>query len=175
MNRLLKAALAVAAISAVSQPAMAAASTTQSTSSTVKIVQPITLTKNSDLAFGTIVKPTSGSSTVTISTSSDTPQLTGAGNAAQAASTTSRAAFTVGGEGGQGFSISVPASVTMTRSGGSETLSVALTASGASGSLDNSLGSAGSATFTVGGAFDVSASTVSGSYTGSFDTTVAYN
>jgi len=171
----LRTALAAVVIAAVAAPAMAQTSATQSTSATVKIVQPITLTKNSDLAFGTVVKPTSGSNTVTISTSSDTPALTGAGDAALATSTTSRADFTVGGEGGQTFSITAPASVNMTRSGGSETLAVTLTKSAASGSLSGSIGSAGTASFDVGGAFTVNSSTVSGAYSGSFNTTVAYN
>jgi len=175
MSRLLKTAIAVAVVSAIAAPAMAQSSATQSTTASVKIVQPITLTKNSDLAFGTVVKPTTGSNTVTVSTSSDTPALTGAGDAALAASTTSRADFTVGGEGAQTFSITVPASVTMTRSGGSETLAVTLTKSASSGSLSGSMGSAGSATFDVGGAFTVSSSTTSGAYSGSFNTTVAYN
>jgi hypothetical protein len=63
----------------------------------------------------------------------------------------------------------------MTRSGGSETLAVTLTPSGTSGTLSGSAGSAGSATFTVGGAFTVASTTVLGNYTGSFNTTVAYN
>lgn len=175
MKHSLKLALAALALSAIAAPAMAQSSATQSTTASVKIVQPITLTKDADLAFGTIVKPTSGSNTVTIGTGSDTPQLGGGGDAALATSTTSRAAFTVGGEGGQTFSISVPSSVTMTRSGGSETLSVTLTASGSSGTLSGTMGSAGSATFKVGGAFTVASTTVSGSYSGSFNTTVAYN
>jgi len=175
MSRAIKTVLAAALVSAIAAPAMAQSSATQSTNATVKIVQPITLTKDADLAFGTVVKPTSGSNTVTISTASDTPALTGAGDAALATSTASRAAFTVGGEGGQTFSITVPASVTMTRSGGSETLSVTLTGSGSSGTLSGTLGSAGSATFKVGGAFTVASSTASGNYSGSFNTTVAYN
>ena len=80
MNTLLKTLLATAIVSAIAAPAMAQTSATQSTTATVKIVQPITLTKNSDLAFGTVVKPTSGSNTVTIANASDTPALGGGGN-----------------------------------------------------------------------------------------------
>jgi len=155
--------------------ANAQSSSTQSTTTSVKIVQPITLTKNSDLAFGTVVKPNTGANSVTISNASDTPALSGAGDGALAASTTSRAAFTVSGEGGSAFSVTVPASVTMTRSGGAQTLAVNLTASSASGTLSGSIGSTGTASFTVGGAFPVSAGTVSGSYSGAFNTVVAYN
>lgn len=175
MSRLFKTALAAAAVSAVAAPALAQTSATQSTTATAKIVQPITLTKNSDLAFGTVVKPTSGTNTITINETSGTRTSGGGGDAALATSTTSRAAFSVGGEGGQAFSITVPSTATMTRSGGSETLTVNLTPTGTSGSLSGSLGSAGTATFGVGGNFDVGATTVSGSYSGSFNTTVAYN
>jgi hypothetical protein len=174
MKHVLKIALAAVAVSAIAAPAMAQSSATQSTNATVKIVQPITLTKNTDLAFGNIVRPSSGSNTVTISNASDTPVLTGGGNGT-ASGTASRASFTVGGEGGQTYSIAVAALVTMTRSGGTEPLSVTLTASGSTGTLSGSFGSAGSATFTVGGAFTVASTEVSGDYSGSFNTTVAYN
>jgi hypothetical protein len=176
MSRFLKTAAAIAIISAIASPALAQSSASQSTTASVKIVQPISLAKNANLAFGTVVKPSSGSNTVTISNASDTPALTGGGDASLAsASTTSRAAYTVTGEGGQTFNISVPASVTMTRSGGSETLSVTLTPSAASGTLSGAFGAAGTQTFTVGGAFTVASTTLSGNYSGSFSTTVAYN
>jgi hypothetical protein len=173
MRRLFVVATAFAVVAAGS--ASAQTSATQSTTTTVKIVQPITLTKNADLAFGTMVKPNSGANTVTVSTGSDTPTLTGPGDAALAASTASRAAFTVGGEGGSAFSVTVPSSVTMTRTGGAQTLAVTLTASSSSGTLSGSIGSSGSASFTVGGAFTATAGTASGDYTGAFNTTVAYN
>ena len=175
MSRSLKIALAAAALAAIAAPAMAQTSATQSTTASATIVQPITLTKNSDLAFGTVVKPSSGTNTITINETTGTRTLTGAGDAALATSTTSRATFTVGGEGGQTFSITVPSTATMTRSGGSETLTANLTGTAASGTLSGSIGSAGSATFGVGGNFDVASTTVSGAYSGSFNVTVAYN
>jgi hypothetical protein len=155
--------------------ALAQDSATQSASASVRLVQPVTLTKASDLAFGTVVKPSRASNTVTMSNDSDTPALTGPGDGSLAASSTSRAAFTVGGEGGSTFSISVPAAVTMTRTDGPQTIAVTLAASSTSGTLSGSIGSTGSASFTVGGAFTASAGTASGSYAGAFDTVVAYN
>jgi hypothetical protein len=175
MSRFLKTALATAIVSAIAAPALAQTSATQSTTASATIVQPITLTKNSDLAFGTVVKPTSGTNTITIDETAGTRTKTGAGDAALATSTTSRAAFSVGGEGGQTFSITVPATATMTRSGGSETLTVNLVKTAVSGTLSNSIGTAGTASFGVGGNFDVVSTTVSGAYSGSFNTTVAYN
>lgn len=173
MNRLTKIALGAAAVAALASPAFAQSSATQSTTATTRIISPITLTKNSDLAFGTIVKPSSGTNTVTIDASTGARTKTGAGDAALATSTTGRAAYTVGGEGGQGFSITVPATVDM--SNGSDNLTVTLTKTAATGSLSGTLGSAGTATFGVGGSFDVASTTPSGNYTASFDVTVAYN
>ena len=175
MKHALKIILAAAAVSAIAAPAKAQSSATASTTASATIVQPITLTKNSDLAFGSVVKPTSGTNTVTINETTGARAVSGAGNAALATSTTSRAAYSVGGEGGQTFSITVPSTTTITRSGGSETLTVNLVKTGATGTISGSIGSAGTAAFGVGGNFDVASTTVSGAYSGSFNVTVAYN
>jgi hypothetical protein len=174
MRRLL--AVGVTALGVAAAPsAHARDSASQATSASVRIVQPVALTKASDLAFGTVVKPSRASNTVTISNDSDTPALSGPGDGALAVSATSRAAFTVVGEGGAAFSISAPAAVTMTHEGGTQTIAVVLTASSTSGTLSGSLGSEGSAAFTIGGAFTVNPGTTGGSYTGAFNTIVAYN
>ena len=162
-------------ISAVASTALAQASSTQNTTGSTRIVQPIALTKTSDLAFGTVVRPTSGTNTVAINETTGARSLAGGGNAATAPSTTSRAAYSVAGEGAQTFSITVPSTFDMTRSGGSETLAVTLTSTATSGTISGSLGSAGSASFGVGGSFPVASTTVSGNYIGTFDVTVAYN
>ena len=66
MNRLLKIILGAALTAALATPALAQSSATQSTTGTTRIIQPITLTKDTDLAFGSVVKPTAGSNTVLI-------------------------------------------------------------------------------------------------------------
>lgn len=165
----------VCLVVAIGGPAMAQTSSTKSTSVTTKIVQPVSLTKDSDLDLGTVVKPTSGANTVTIDATSGVRSLSGGGDAALATSAASRAAYTVNGEGGQTFSITAPGSVNLTRSGGSEVLTVALAKTATSGTLSGAIGSAGTATFGVGGSFVVNGATVSGSYSGSFDVTAAYN
>lgn len=160
--------------------AHAQASATSTTSASATIFRPITLTKTSDLRFGTIVRPASGSDTVTINATDGARDLA-TNNAVALTSGThqppTRATFNVAGEGGQAFSITVPASFNMTRSGGSETIAIALTASATSGTLTGTLGNAssGSATFGVGGSMPVTSSTASGAYSGSFITTVSYN
>jgi len=160
---------------AVAGQAAAQSSATQSTSGTGTIVQPLTLTKNTDLAFGSVVRPSSGTNSVVINETTGARTLTGGGNAAAITSTTSRATYTVDGEGGQAYSITVPANFTMTRSGGVETLTVTLASTASSGTLSGSAGSAGSASFGVGGSFPLSSTTATGAYAGSFNVTVAYN
>jgi len=168
MNRLQKIALCAAAMAALASPAFAQSSATVSTTGTTKIVSPLSIAQNSALAFGTIVKPGSaGTSIITVSEVDGTRSKTG--TAALATSTSSRATYTVTGESGQTFSIGTTA-LTMTRSGGSETLPVTLVKSGATGTLIG-----GTATFGVGGSFTVADTTVSGDYTGTFDVTVTYN
>ena len=176
MNTHLKA-IAAAAVLSLALGGMAAAqsSSSQTTSGSATIIQPITLTKSTDLAFGKIVRPSSGTNTVSVDEATGARATVGGGNATLLASTVSRAAYAVAGEGGQTFSISMPASFNMTRAGGAETLTVTLAATAASGTLSGSLGSAGSASFGVGGSVPLSSSTATGAYTGTFDVTVAYN
>jgi len=175
MNRFLKIALCAAAVSALAAPAFAQSSATQSTTGTTRIIQPITLAKDSDLAFGSVVKPNSGTNTVVINAASGARTLTGGGDAALAPSTSGRATYTASGEGGQTFSISTPDTFDMSRQGGSETLTVTLVRSADTGTISGALGSAGTATFGVGGSFPVASATASGNYTGTFDVTIAYN
>ena len=166
------ASMAVAFVAAA--PAFAQASATQSTTGTTTIIRPITLAKTSDIAFGRIVRPGSTTSTISIDATTGARSSTG-GDAVLLSSSPTRAAYTVGGEGGQAFSISVPTSFNMTRSGGTETIAVPLAGTAASGTLDGSLGGSGTASFGVGGSFEVGTSTATGSYSGTFSVTVSYN
>ncbi len=173
MSRLIKITALLLCFGAAS-PALAQASASASTTGTTRIIQPITLTKVTDLAFGTLVRSTTASSnTVTVNPTTGSRALSGSGDGVLVTSTVSRASFTVGGEGGQTFSVTVPSTFDMTAGAG--TITVDLTTSGATGTLSGSIGSAGAATIGVGGNFSVGSSQASGAYTGSFTTTVAYN
>jgi hypothetical protein len=167
-------AIGVLAVAAAT-PVLAAESASQNVSTSAQIVQPITLGKASDLAFGSIAKPSAGGNTITVDEVSGARSLSGGGDASLAASTASRAAYTVGGEGGQAFSISVPGTLNMVRAGGSETLQVVLVSSATSGTLSGSIGAAGTASFGVGGRITISKATPSGAYSGSFEVSVAYD
>lgn len=163
---------------AMAQAAQAQTPTSASTSAngTAAVIQPVTLVKNTDLAFGSLVRPSLGSNTVTIDPTSGARSISGTGDAAPgSALTATRATYSVAGEGGATFSVTIPRTFTMARVGGSETLPVSLTASAVSGALSGSNGSVGSANFSIGGSLPLSSTTVSGDYTGTFNVTVGYN
>lgn len=141
---------------------------------TTTIVRPLTLSRSRNLVFGRIVRPTSGSATVTLPTGSDTVSVSG-GAVKLTGITTTRARFSASGEGGQAISVSVPSSLTITRSGQADTIDVALLSSvGGSTTLGSSLGSAGARTISVGGTFPLPATQAAGSYSGTFTVSIAY-
>jgi hypothetical protein len=134
-------------------------------------LRPMVLTKTSDLAFGRVVKPTSGSSELMVSMGG-ARTLTG-GDAVLVSSTFSRASYTATGEGGQAISIAAPAFNMTNGTGGSVTVTPILP-SGLTG-LSGAVGASGSYSFYVGGKFTMTPTTPSGGYTGSFTVSVAYN
>lgn len=161
---------------AMAQSAEAQPTASATATGTVTVMQPIALVKNTDLAFGSLVRPSLGSNIVTIDAGSGSRSLSGSGDATLAGNqAASRATYSVTGEGGSTFSVTVPTSFNMTRAGGSETLPVTLNASAISGALSGAVGSTGSANFSIGGSLPLSNTTVAGDYTGTFDVTVGYN
>ena len=173
MKRVLTLAFGVAALAVAAESAYAQ-SASVTTTGTATVVSPLTLTKSTDLAFGNIVRPSSGSNTITIDSASGNRTLLGGGNGALASSTSTRASYSVQGEGGQSFSITIPPSLSLTRSGGTETLPVTLSAS-TSGALSGAVGDAGVASFGVGGSLQLDSTAVSGNYSGTFNVTIGYN
>lgn len=155
-------------------PAFAQATGSVDTTGTTTIIRPVTIEQTSALAFGTIVRPSTGSSTISIGTGSDAASKTG--GAVLLRGTTSRARYTLRGEGAETVSVSMPASFNMTRSGSSEILAVALTRnpSGAV-TLGSTLGNEGTASLDVGGSFTVADTTATGNYAGTFTVSVSYN
>lgn len=149
----------------------------QTTTATGTIFQPIQLAKNSDLSFGTVVRPAAGNGTVTIAPADGTRTLSGSGALLNTGpnAVAARAAYTVTGEGGQTFAITVPANFNMTRTGGSETIQVTLTPTATTGLLSSTLGNTGTTSFGIGGSIPVANTTASGAYSGTFNVIVAYN
>lgn len=177
MRQLLPALAAAAAVVGLAGTACAQATATTSASGSIAVMQPITLAKNTDLSFGTVIRPASGNGTVTVDPSTGARSVTGGIGTVNNGPITAvtRATFTVGGEGGSNFTVTVPASFAITRNGNQDPITVTLTSTAASGTLSNAFGTAGSSTFGVGGQLSLSNGTPSGSYTGTFSVTVAYN
>lgn len=143
-----------------------------SANGSVTIIRPLTITKNSDLAFGRIVQPRTGTGTVTLANTGNSV-VAATGAVALSGITTTRAQFTVDGEGGQVVTTSIPATVTLTS--GVATIPVTLSPSfGSTVTLSNALAAAGSSTLNVGGSFNLPSTQTPGAYTGSFTVTVAY-
>lgn len=166
-------------VSAAGAPAFAGPETASaSASSTAMIIQPITVTKDRDMQFGTLVKPATGSGTVTIADGGARTLGTGIASPTSSATPTS-AKFTIKGEGAQAMTVVVPASFNMAN--GSDTLTVttsndgSISSSGTTKTLSGTLGSEGQYAVQVGGQITLDSTTATGVYTGSFQVTATYN
>lgn len=171
MKTVHKIAAGIGAISSLASAAYAQNSATATASGSATIIQPIAASKVADLAFGTIVKPASGTATVSVDADGN---RTLAGGAVAVGGGAGAAAFNVVGEGGSTFSVAVPASFSMT-SGSSSLVVSTVDNSGGGGTLSGAIGSASTASFGVGGNFTLNSATTSGAYTGTFAITASYN
>jgi spore coat protein U-like protein len=164
-------AFALSALSAMAFPAAAQGPTATGTGTgSVTLVQPITISSGTPLAFGRISKP-SATGTVTVTTAG--AQSTSGGAKTVGAQATTAASFVVSGDGAATFSITPDAAFNMVS--GANSIPVSISASAATGSLSATAGNPGTAPFTVGGVMSVSATQVAGAYSGTFNVVVAYN
>lgn len=163
MNKLLISAGALAAL-ALSTPALAVPSNQASANATVNIVSPLTLTKNTDLNFGTIVGPFAGE-VVHV-------DGTGARNCAglTCSGSPTAASFSLSGTASQAVALTIPNSVTLNGSV-SGTLNVDLSGDKpANPTLDGT----GAASFAIGGKLTIPNGTVDGVYSNTFNVTANY-
>jgi hypothetical protein len=142
-----------------------------STLVTAKLLRAITVSKTSDLRFGTLMR---GSGGVALSPAGI---RTATGTASFApGSTASVAAFDITGEGGQAIGVTVPA--TFALSNGTNTLTVTtiddLPGGTSAQTLGSSIGTDATLSLRVGGSLPLTSSTPSGTYTGSFTVTASY-
>ncbi|MBS0332526.1 MAG: DUF4402 domain-containing protein, partial [Proteobacteria bacterium] len=149
-----------------------AAGTVQATANaTLTVLSPTTLTKTQDMAFGQIVRPTSGTNTVTLSPAGAV-SISGGGNGALVTSTTNQAKFVVTTAAADTFSTSQ--TLTFTQTGLLNIQASAPTAtSGTLGQITGANG--GSQELNFGGQFDITSSTTAQAYTGTLTVTVSYN
>lgn len=149
--------------------AFSAATFAQATATaSATIISPIAISKTADLSFGNIAPGASGGN-ATVSNAgvrSLSGTLTGPSTGITAAG------FTVTGLSGASFTITLPASVTLTSGANSMTLD---TWDNALGAGPNYTLTGGSISFGLGGVLHVAAAQVAGSYSGSFNVTVGYN
>lgn len=174
-TRIFAAAAAFVVLAAVSSPVLAQSASTTGTGS-ITVIRPLTITKTSDMKFGTVVRPTTGSGTVVLS-AAGARSVTGGVVGLASGDTPVAAAFTVAGEGGQSVSITIPATFTMISGADSLTVTTSnnLTGSASAQTLSNALAAAGSLSFAVGGSVPISSTQTTGTYTGSFTVSAAYN
>lgn len=173
-----KAAVAAASLALVAIASPAFAQSTASTTGTgsITIIRPLTIAKSADLKFGTVVRPSSGSGSVVVSAAGS--RTVDGGVVALASGDTPQAAqFEITGEGGQSISVTIPATFTMVNGADSLTVTTSNNLVGSAGAqtLSNALGSAGSLGFNVGGSVSVDSATNTGTYSGTFTVSAAYN
>ena len=151
--------------------------TTGSTSGLARasVFRPIALSASTGLAFGKIVRPSTGTGTVTVDNATGARTVTGTGALGLSSPTPTRASYTVSGEGGQVFTLSFPTSFQMTGPGTPLTVTLNPTTPSGSKTLSSALGSAGTLGFQMGGSFPISSTTTTGAYSGSYTVSVAYN
>ena len=145
----------------------ASAQTASSTASASK--PPITLTQLNDWNFGILfASPTAGS--VSITTGGTLSAIGGVTPVSSVTSMPTAANFRVTGAAGSTYSLVFPSSITLTRTGGIEKITIDGFKSSGSGILVN-----GSETFSVAATMHLGALQPSGSYTGTNYITVVYN
>ena len=150
------------------------AQATAQASATATIVTPISITKNVDMNFGNVAVSATIAGTVILAPAG-TRTTGGAGGVTLPATTgtVTAADFTVNGNGAFTYAITLPASATLTRVGGSETMTANAFTSTPSGTGTLS---GGTQNLKVGATLNVAAAQVAGTYVcASFDVTVNYN
>jgi hypothetical protein len=145
-------------------------SDTATASASATVVSAITITKDVDLDFGDVV---AGATPGTVEMSTAGVRTATAGTTLGNVGSSAAASFTVNGDASSTYAITLP-SVAITLSDGAANDMTVDTFNSDPGAT-STLSGGGSDTIAVGATLNVGASQVSGSYTGTFDVTVAYN
>jgi len=159
-------AIAIIGFSATSFAQVSATATASGT-----IVTPIAISKTVDMNFGNVAV-SSSAGTVVLATAG-TRSATGGVTLPATTGTIAAAEFTITGQGGYTYSISLPSTPTTVTSGGNNMTVNAFTSNpGGTGTLTN-----GTQTLKVGATLNVGASQAAGTYTSTtpFTVTVNYN
>lgn len=168
-------AAAVAAL-AIAGSANAAGPATATVNSTINIVSPTLLTGTRDLEFGTIAKPTAGTTTVTVASAASntaTPNVSGGNGFIPTSGLAHAATFHLVGTAAQTYSVSAN-TLSFTSSAGNLTAVGVESAVSAAGSL-LTLPASGTDDLYIGGHFDITSSTVTQTYNGTMSLTINFN
>lgn len=161
--------IAIILIFGISNQVKAQNSATDSANASVTLITPISITKTADLNFGTFVaSSSSGTITITpggtVSVSGGVTEISGGDKSA--------ATFTVAGETGQSYVITLPTTGVALNSS-IEGESLMLNAFTSNPTDTGIVGTDG--TISVGGTLTIPADSKADTYTGTFDVTVNYN
>jgi hypothetical protein len=162
----------IAAVSALALSALAtgafAGTVSASANATVTVISPTTITKTQDMVFGTLIRPTSGTTTFTLD-SSDNVTATG-GNGSVVASTTSSAKFNIASQSAITYTLAPTLTFTQT---GLTNIAVGpvATTTGTPGQVP----AGGTQEIRYGASFDVGIATTPQNYTGTLSVIVTYN
>jgi hypothetical protein len=164
------AALKALAILAVPTAAFAGGSVTATAPVSVTILAPVSLEATQALAFGSVTKPSGAAGNTVNLDTSGAVTITGGGDSTHPASPTAAAKFDLVGPAGTTYSTSQ--SLSFDQPGLSH--GVATSPAAGAGTL-GVIPAGGVQELRFGGAFDLSAATPTGAYTGSLSVTVNYN
>lgn len=146
-------------------------SATTSASASAVIIAPLTITRVADLHFGTIMR-SAAAGTVSVAATDGTRSSTGGVTLSALAPAHARAQFSVEGESGRTYGITLPTTDIIITNATSDEMEVNTFVSDPSGTGTIT---AGTSTLYVGATLQVDANQPSGAYTGTFDVTVNYN
>ena len=132
---------------------------------TASIIAPIAITKSTDLAFGSVVSSGSADTVVVSPAGART-----CGGTLTCTNTVTAGAFNVTGGTGETYSITLPASATVTSAANTMTITAFTSTPSGTGALTG-----GAETLRIGARLQVGAGQALGSYSGTYAVTVEYN
>jgi hypothetical protein len=157
------------ALCAASTSAFALSSVQGTANASVTVVAPTAITKTQDMAFGSVVRPTAGTTTISLDTSDHVTASGGTGGSVIAGATGS-AKFNIVVQGATTYSLTQTLSFDQPG-----LLNIAPTTAVATSGTLGTIPGAGTQEIRYGGQFDMTPATPAQTYTGSLSVTVTYN
>lgn len=128
------------------------------------VLTPLSIAENAAMSFGDVSGDADSATTVVLTTGGTTSSADGA----YAGGTPAAGDFTVSGAVSAAYTLTLPASITLTGTGAD------MTVTALNSNETGTLGAGGTETFQVGGTLNIGAGQTAGSYTGTYAVTVAY-